>query len=306
MGPPHLLLLVSKSTIGNREQLANQDLVATMMESQGLAAEVVDGADPANRERRNELFGISGLRAKYPQLFAVKSKDEPPTFIGNFETIQELNECGQLNEAHLLGVSESAETKSADTIPSPTPSPTTQEETSRGLSLTEDDVHSTTTQTSIVNINAHLLLLISNLSGNRKQDSNQSQLMQVVRSKGFSRLPIQTLDGSDPEVKERRDELFGISGLRAKYPQLFLVVETPKVSFLPLSWMGTKSRTIFLGDYDTIQAMEKDGSLTEATIFEEMTKPNNNSGGNGWVVLGAHVAVVAAIVVGIVKLQKKK
>ena len=144
MEPPHLLLLVSKSTIGNREQLANQDLVATMMESQGLAPQILDGADPANRERRNELFGISGLRAKYPQLFAVKSKDEPPTFIGNFESIQELNECRQLNKAHLLGVSESAEKESAAASPSPSLLLQESNNTSRGLSITKDDVHSTT------------------------------------------------------------------------------------------------------------------------------------------------------------------
>eukprot|EP00526_Cylindrotheca_closterium_P018021 CAMPEP_0113608090 /NCGR_PEP_ID=MMETSP0017_2-20120614/3733_1 /TAXON_ID=2856 /ORGANISM="Cylindrotheca closterium" /LENGTH=299 /DNA_ID=CAMNT_0000516739 /DNA_START=1778 /DNA_END=2674 /DNA_ORIENTATION=- /assembly_acc=CAM_ASM_000147 len=293
MEPPHLLLLVSKSSIGNREQLANQELTLTMLESQeGLTPQVLDGADPANRERRNELFGISGLRAKYPQLFAVKSRDEPPAFIGNFETIQELNECGQLTKAYLLGVSESTEKESAadgdDTSP--------LESTSRSRGLPPED-DSTTTQTSII-VNAQLLLLISNLSGNRQQDSNQSQLHQLLQSKGFSRLSIQTLDGADPANRERRDELFGISGLRAKYPQLFLVVETPKVSFLPLSWMGTKSRTMFLGDYDTIQAMEKDGSLTEASLFVEMEKQNDKNG-NKWLMLGANIALVAAIVVGI-------
>jgi len=61
---------------------------------------------------------------------------------------------------------------------------------------------------------------------------------------------------------------------------------------------------MFLGDYDTIQAMEKDGSLTEASLFVEMEKQNDKNG-NKWLMLGANIALVAAIVVGIAKLQRK-
>ena len=57
--------------------------------------ELVDGGLPEFKERRNELFGISGLRGKYPQLFLNNE------FVGNYDEIEYLNETGEL--AKLLG-----------------------------------------------------------------------------------------------------------------------------------------------------------------------------------------------------------
>jgi hypothetical protein len=55
----------------------------------------VDGSDMAQRERRNQLFGISGKKGLYPQIF-IKEAGGSTKFIGDFQMVQDMNECGQL------------------------------------------------------------------------------------------------------------------------------------------------------------------------------------------------------------------
>lgn len=57
---------------------------------------VVDGADEKQKELRNELFAISGIRGKYPQVF-LTNKSDKTEFIGDFATIQELVENNDVN-----------------------------------------------------------------------------------------------------------------------------------------------------------------------------------------------------------------
>lgn len=88
-----MIVLVSKS-FGTLEQRTNQDRAITMLQAKGIPFEEIDGGDPACKDRRNELFGISGVRGKYPQFF-IKSSEET-TYVGDFEAIQQMNEAGTL------------------------------------------------------------------------------------------------------------------------------------------------------------------------------------------------------------------
>ncbi|KAJ8609499.1 hypothetical protein CTAYLR_005463 [Chrysophaeum taylorii] len=54
----------------------------------------LDGMDMSKKEERNKLFGISGLRGAYPQVFV--NLDGEITFIGDFDQINELNDCDEL------------------------------------------------------------------------------------------------------------------------------------------------------------------------------------------------------------------
>ncbi len=72
--------------------------------------ELVDGAAPSNKERRNDLFGISGIRAKYPQIFVVVDNDDDDdatptttTFVADWEGFEAMNEMGTLRETLNLG-----------------------------------------------------------------------------------------------------------------------------------------------------------------------------------------------------------
>lgn len=45
--------------------------------------DMLDGVDPELRDRRNELFELSGLRGQYPQFFLVS--DDSTVFWGDWE-----------------------------------------------------------------------------------------------------------------------------------------------------------------------------------------------------------------------------
>lgn len=66
---PKLLLLISRQTT-DREQ-KNQDVIQSIINASNLGeVEIIDGADPAMKQQRDDLFKISGITAKYPQMWA--------------------------------------------------------------------------------------------------------------------------------------------------------------------------------------------------------------------------------------------
>jgi hypothetical protein len=110
-----LLVLISNSS-GQRQQVANQDRALTVLKAQDIDPELVDGSDPSQRDRRNELFGISGNRGKYPQFFLVEGSGGTTSFLGLFEDIEAMNDSRTLTK-QALGLGED------DNIPAQQPSP---------------------------------------------------------------------------------------------------------------------------------------------------------------------------------------
>jgi hypothetical protein len=97
-GDKQLLMLLSNQS-GNRRQVADQDRAQTMLKVQGIDMQLLDGSDPNHKPRRDELFGISGIRANYPQFFLVG--DSITTYLGNFEMIEGMNDLGTLTNDNL-------------------------------------------------------------------------------------------------------------------------------------------------------------------------------------------------------------
>mmetsp|Transcript_24426 Transcript_24426/g.56921 ORF Transcript_24426/g.56921 Transcript_24426/m.56921 type:complete len:121 (-) Transcript_24426:148-510(-) len=89
-----LIVLISEG-VSDRVQATNQSRALTMLNSKGVPFETIDGMDPNQRERRNELFGISGIRANYPQFF-FQMEDGTTSFIGDWEKIEGINENSHL------------------------------------------------------------------------------------------------------------------------------------------------------------------------------------------------------------------
>ena len=77
------------------------------MDCKAIPYDTVDGADPSNKDRRNELFGISGRRGAYPQFFLVHGSTT--TFWGDWDRLESCNEDGTL-ETELIGEKEVEET----------------------------------------------------------------------------------------------------------------------------------------------------------------------------------------------------
>jgi len=98
-GNKSVLVLIS-SYQTNPNLKSNQDRAMTILKGLKIPdhqLETIDGAAPANKERRNELFGISGIRAKYPQFFVVDQTDTT-TFVADWDNFEAMNEMGTLKE----------------------------------------------------------------------------------------------------------------------------------------------------------------------------------------------------------------
>jgi hypothetical protein len=99
---PTVLMLVSASAM-KREVLANQRMAETLLTASRIPFTILDGSDPENKSRRDELFGISRLRGLYPQFFRVEHANAATnttttttTFVGDWDFVQSSNECGTL------------------------------------------------------------------------------------------------------------------------------------------------------------------------------------------------------------------
>ena len=105
---PKIVVLVSNSS-GSLQQRTNQDRAMSILKGKVTEnLQEIDGSNPANKERRNELFGVSGIRAQYPQFFLQRTENEV-TFLGDFEWLDFLNETGGLNKAAIFGDSTEVE-----------------------------------------------------------------------------------------------------------------------------------------------------------------------------------------------------
>ena len=93
--PKKLLCLISRGC-HDRTQSTNQTNAVDWLISRKVSHTIVDGNDPEEREERNKLFEISGVRGNYPQFF-FEFQDGTINFLGNFEKINDLNETKGLS-----------------------------------------------------------------------------------------------------------------------------------------------------------------------------------------------------------------
>ncbi len=92
------ILVLVTSYSPNPHTRSYQDRAMTILRGLKIAndqIETIDGALAANREKRNELFRLSGIGPKYPQFFLVDSNDET-TFLADYDGFESMNEVGTL------------------------------------------------------------------------------------------------------------------------------------------------------------------------------------------------------------------
>jgi len=96
MGTTHILILTTSMGMNNR----NQHRGLQLLDALGFSYETLDGADPANKDIRLELFRISGMCGVYPLFFLVKDTFEqtenPVEFLGDWETVEGINDSSSL------------------------------------------------------------------------------------------------------------------------------------------------------------------------------------------------------------------
>jgi len=88
-----MIVLISRG-VCFRDQAFNQERALYLLKSKKIQCELIDGMNQEHAERREELFHISGIRGHYPQIFI--SSQGALTYIGNQETLQQLNDDGKL------------------------------------------------------------------------------------------------------------------------------------------------------------------------------------------------------------------
>ena len=231
----HLLVLVSLQSF-DREVVANQQQTISALDANRVKYQTLDGANADNKTRRNELFELSGIRAKYPQFFIVGS-DNTTTFWGDWEKFQLANDNGKIKE----------EFKEAETseVESPTPINVEKETVAIATPTFAAGESLIKQETSSLEMD-HLLVLVSLQSFDREVVACQQQTISALDA---NRVKYQTLDGANADNKTRRNELFELSGIRAKYPQFFIV--------------GSDNTTTFWGDWEKFQLANDNGKIKE-------------------------------------------
>ena len=88
-----VLVLVSNQSV-DQSVKSKQDRLKVILNGRKVSYDLLDGADPNNKERRTALFRTSGLTAKYPQVFLVENG--VTMFWGDFDRLEGSNEMGTL------------------------------------------------------------------------------------------------------------------------------------------------------------------------------------------------------------------
>jgi len=220
-GRKRMLVLCSSQSL-KREVSTTQDRMYTILRSKKIDFDTIDGADPCCRERRNELFALSGKRGVYPQLFI--TDEEKIAYWGEWERLMEANESGTLlEEVSRPGVAL-------------LPSEPTQMGSDEGSKRS-------------------LLVLCSMQSFDSQVKANQNRTFDILK---LHSIPYTIIDGSDIDKREKRNELFALSGRRAQYPQFFL------------SEMGSEK---FWGDFNELAKVNDAGTLKTVLNVSAVEKP---------------------------------
>ena len=105
----HILMLRSVAS-GNRAQKQNQERAIQMFTALDIPHKVLDCALPENKEERDKLFQVSGVRGNYPQFFTCTkeySEDEQWSrpkyeYVGQYYNMQQINENSTMDASLLM------------------------------------------------------------------------------------------------------------------------------------------------------------------------------------------------------------
>jgi hypothetical protein len=99
------IIVLQSSNVGQAVQAGNTERLIQLLAAKKCAYNSVDGSDDAQKAIRDKLFGISGIRGNYPQIFkapsglAINNDTEDVSgviFVGTWEKIEEMNEMNEI------------------------------------------------------------------------------------------------------------------------------------------------------------------------------------------------------------------
>jgi short subunit dehydrogenase-like uncharacterized protein len=217
-----LLVLVSNQSL-KQEVKVRQKQALSILDARGIQYDTLDGADPINKGRRTELIALSGHTGQYPQFFVI-GPNSSVSYWGDWDFFEAANESGSLTKEFgadgPVGVVDR-------TIGSGPESP--------------------------IELDGKLVCLISGQSIDRDVGLKQEKSLRIFTDKSIA---YETIDGADPTNKKLRGKLFAISGLRATYPQFFLL---------------KNNEYTFIGDWEKLETCNETSAM--AKFFLPVVKP---------------------------------
>ena len=169
------------------------------------------------------LYSTQDLR---PATYPIEDKWKEKEVIDSSETATEFElsesyDQGEMPTGETTGETKKDESKSVER-------PRDEDESGSELDVTDLQESSKSSG------NKRLLMLVSTTSGRQEQKTAQDRALTILKGMRIDPQHLEQLDGADPDpnIRERRNELFAISGIRAQYPQFFLVDANEKVKFL--------------------------------------------------------------------------
>jgi len=197
-GRKRLIVLISKG-VHDYKQSANQSHALDLLSDLSVPYSIVDGMDASQKEERDGLFVVSGVRGNYPQIFTTDASGGHK-FLGgynwlNSQTVEDLKAI-------------------VDDVVAPV----------------EEVVVSADSQAPVAEApEARLTVLISKGVHDVSQAVKQKDCLDLLTDLS---IPYAIVDGMNPSEKDKRDVLFEISGIRGNYPQIFSSASSDACFFL--------------------------------------------------------------------------
>lgn len=200
-GRKRLIVLISKG-VHDYKQSAKQSQALNLLSDLSIPYSIVDGMDASQREERDGLFSVSGIRGNYPQIFVFTCTDVDEvsvghTFLGGYDWLNSQT----IEDLKAIVVDNVPDSQADDVVP------------------VEEVIVSADSQAQTVSSSeARLTVLISKGVHDVSQATNQKDCLDLLTDLS---IPYTIIDGMNPCEKEKRDALFEISGIRGNYPQIF-------------------------------------------------------------------------------------
>ena len=191
-GGKRLVVLISKG-VHDYKQSANQSHALDLLSDLSIPYSIVDGMDVSQREERDGLFEVSGIRGNYPQIFTTDASGGHK-FLGGYDWLnsQTVEDLKAIVVDNVIGLQ-------ADDVVAPV----------------EEVIVSADSQAPV---EARLTVLISKGVHDVSQATKQKDCLDLLTDLS---IPFAIVDGMNPSEKDKRDVLFEISGIRGNYPQIF-------------------------------------------------------------------------------------
>ena len=241
----------------SREQLENQVKVLYALAQNNIPYSPVDGSEPGEKDMRDKLFLLSRLYNKYPQFFVEDMVTGDLTFWGegdrlmscnaNGTLVQELGFGGAVVEDEGDDDEQDDDEQDDDYDPEEDEEESEESEDDEPEELDEaDDDEPSEESEAAGEAEPGLIVLLSTQSLSREQLAVQERVTTILASK---RIPYDEVDGSDPDQRSRRNQLFNISQQWGRYPQFFTVDD--------------HGRTLFWGDREKFFESNEHGTLVD-------------------------------------------